>query len=119
MGLPRLRDVPDDFQIPYPVSDKDFVHIIVAMRIFLPDLGLVLSTRESPALRDSLAPLGITQMSAESKTEPGGYLKPGRAKNQFLVSDHGSPREMATALTVLGFDPVFKDWDRAFVGGDE
>ncbi|MCP4679448.1 MAG: 2-iminoacetate synthase ThiH [Deltaproteobacteria bacterium] len=115
-GLPRLHQVPPDFEIPHPLDDRSLVHLIVAMRVFLEDAGLILSTRESPKLREQLVPLGITQMSAGSKTEPGGYGTPGSSTDQFEVADHRSPGDVACALQKIGYDPVFKDWDRT-IGG--
>ena len=61
-----------------PVGDRHLVQLICALRLFLPDAGFTLSTRESPALRDHLIPLGITTMSAGSHTEPGGYARAER-----------------------------------------
>ena|SRR5207245_7295740 len=105
-----------------------------------PDAGLVLSTRESPKLRDGLIPLGITLMSAGSHTEPGGYTGAGREKlhhtkhgrilelgasewatagssaratEQFNIADARSPREVAAQIRKLGYEPVWKDWDAA------
>ena len=117
VGLPRLRDVPSDFDIPYPLDDRSFVHIMVALKVFLEDLGIAISTRESPQLRESLVHLGVTQMSAGSKTEPGGYCLPGAATDQFEVSDERSPAEVAQSLLSLGYDPVWKDWDRGLGRG--
>ncbi|MCP4601316.1 MAG: 2-iminoacetate synthase ThiH [Proteobacteria bacterium] len=116
VGLPRLHHVPNDFKIPYPLNDRSFVHLIVAMRVFLEDAGLVLSTRETPELREQLVLLGITQMSAGSKTEPGGYSSPGSSGDQFQVADHRTPDEVANMLIRLGYDPVWKNWDRVFRG---
>jgi 2-iminoacetate synthase len=101
-----------------------------------PDVGLVLSTRESAKLRNGLIPLGITLMSAGSHTEPGGYTGAGREKlhqtvrgrivgegasewadshatGQFEVSDARSPQEVASLIQKLGYEPVWKDWDTA------
>jgi 2-iminoacetate synthase len=115
LGLPRLRQVPDGFDIPYPLDDRSFVHIIVALRLFLPDAGLVLSTREPEALRDALMRLGVTQMSAGSSTRPGGYgACEEAAGEQFEVADHRSPEEMAAVLLGAGYEPVWKNWDSAF-----
>ena len=74
-----MRPADGGFQPLNPVSDRHFVQLICALRLLLPDAGLVMSTRESAALRDHLLPLGITQMSAGSCTAPGGYAgkKPG------------------------------------------
>jgi len=80
-------------------------------RIALPTAGLVLSTRERAELRDRLIPLGITQMSAGSSTEPGGYEEPGSAGEQFELEDLRTPGEVADRLRELGYEPVFKDWE--------
>jgi len=117
VGLPRLSQVPEEFQIPAPLDDRSFVHIIVALRVYLPDAGLVLSTRERPEFRNRLMPLGITQMSAGSCTQPGGYALGERAGEQFEVADHRSPAEIARELQTAGYEPVWKNWDRVFVSG--
>ena len=119
VGLPRLRQVPDGFDIPYPLKDRDFVHIITALRLFLNDAGMVLSTRESPMLRRHLMRLGITQMSAGSSTKPGGYTDREDAGEQFEVADHRSPKEVAAELLASGYEPVWKNWDRVFTGGGQ
>jgi len=80
-----------------------------ALRLVLPDVGLSLSTREAPALRDGLLPLGFTQMSAGSHTEPGGYSEPSDAEPQFEISDTRTPDEVAGALRTAGYDPVWMD----------
>jgi 2-iminoacetate synthase len=114
VGLPRLRQVPDGFDIPHILGDRSLVNIIVALRVYLKDAGLVLSTRESAQLRDALLPLGITQMSAGSCTQPGGYGIAHDAGEQFEVADRRSPMEMAAALDRAGYEPVWKNWDSAF-----
>ncbi len=115
VGLPRLRQVPEGFEVPHPLDDRSFVHIIVALRLFLPDAGLVLSTREREGLRDAIMRLGVTQMSAGSSTKPGGYgADTDSAGEQFEVADVRSPEEMADVLQRAGFDPVWKNWDNAF-----
>jgi 2-iminoacetate synthase len=94
------------------VGDADFVQMLCALRLLLPDVGISLSTRESPALRDALLRLGVTHMSAGSHTEPGGYAGPSQAHPQFEISDTRSPAEMAQVLRSAGYDPVWKDWER-------
>jgi 2-iminoacetate synthase len=76
-------------------------------------VGIVLSTRESPAFRDAVVPLGVTQLSAGSHTEPGGYTGPSDAEPQFAVADERSPAEVAAVLRSAGYDPVWKDWQRS------
>src|SRR5207249_1509979 len=71
VALPRLRPAAG-FQPTHVVGDREFVQLLCALRLFLPDVGIALSTRETPAFRDGLLRLGVTQMSAGSHTEPGG-----------------------------------------------
>src|SRR5438093_6177056 len=80
ISLPRLRPCAGEFQPLTHLSDRELVQLVCAFRLFLPDVGLVLSTREPAKLRDGLIPLGITLMSAGSHTEPGGYTGAGREK---------------------------------------
>lgn len=136
VSFPRLRPAAGGFQPRHPLDDRDFVQLLCAFRIHFPRVGLVLSTREPAALRDAVAPLGITLMSAGSHTEPGGYTGLGRdslhltvrgralacdtppealATEQFATSDHRAPHEVADRLRELGLDPVWKDWDQSIL----
>jgi 2-iminoacetate synthase len=78
VSLPRLRPCAGGFQTLSKFDDRELTQLICAFRLFLPDVGLVLSTREPQSLRDGLVPIGITLMSAGSHTEPGGYTGAGR-----------------------------------------
>ncbi|HEX2117673.1 MAG TPA: 2-iminoacetate synthase ThiH, partial [Acidimicrobiales bacterium] len=109
VSVPRLRPAAGDFQPARPVTDREYVQILCALRLALPDVGITLSTRESSQFRDAAFKLGVTQMSAGSSTEPGGYAEPGGAEPQFEVSDTRSPSEVAAALRAAGYDPVWKD----------
>jgi 2-iminoacetate synthase len=120
------------------MTDRELVQLVCAFRIMFPDVGLVLSTRESPRLRDGLMPLGITLMSAGSHTEPGGYTGAGKDKlhhtqrgrivelgasewaapemrpqatEQFNIADTRTPQEVAARIRGLGYEPVWKDWE--------
>lgn len=115
ISFPRLRPAAGAFQPMHPVSDRDFVQLLVALRIFLPDTGFTLSTREPASFRDHLIPLGVTSMSAGSKTEPGGYTRDNGAEAQFEISDHRSPDAVAEIIRQKGYEPVWKDWDGAFL----
>ena len=138
VSLPRLRPAAGEFHPPFSMTDRELAQLICAFRITFPEVGIVLSTRERAALRDALAPLGVTMMSAGSHTEPGGYTHQGTdelhrtvrgrivapefengeamvAAGQFEISDGRSPSEVATALRRRGFDPVWKDWDAALL----
>ena len=114
ISLPRMRPAEGDFSGVIPVPDRDFVRYLLALRLHFPDLGLVLSTRESPSLRDNLIGLGITQMSAGSKTEPGGYQGVD-ALEQFQTEDKRSLHELMDVVRKKGYDPVLKDFDRAIL----
>jgi 2-iminoacetate synthase len=140
ISLPRLRPCAGEFQPLTHLSDRELVQLVCAFRLMFPEVGLVLSTREAPRLRDGLLPLGITLMSAGSHTEPGGYTGAGRknlhhtergrvqalgasewaeagpearATEQFNIADERSPAEVAEQIRRLGYEPVWKDWDAA------
>jgi len=115
ISFPRLLHAPPRHTVHYPLSDKDLVQLMLAMRIFLPEVGFNLSTREPADLRDRLIPLGVTMMSAGSSTRPGGYTH--RTEDilaQFDIEDRRSPAEVAEAIRQAGYDPVWKDFDAAF-----
>jgi 2-iminoacetate synthase len=115
VSFPRLRPAAGAYQPPSPVSDVHLVQLMTALRLLLPDAGLILSTRESPHLRDHLIPLGVTSMSAGSRTEPGGYAHETHAEAQFAVADERSPEAVAEVIRRKGYEPVWKDWDAAFL----
>ena len=94
-----------------PISDIDLVHLICALRIALPDVDLILSTREPADFRDRMMGIGISKMSAGSRTEPGGYTQPDDAQKQFDIHDAREPNKVASAIEAHGFSPVWKDWD--------
>jgi len=115
-SFPRLRPANDVHaaQFTHLVADRQLVQMILSLRLCFADSGLVLSTRESPALREHLLRLGITRMSAGSKTNPGGYACQDQAVEQFRVSDTRTAQQVAEMISAQGFDPVWKDWDAAF-----
>jgi 2-iminoacetate synthase len=142
ISLPRLRPCAGEFQPLTQMTDRELTQLVCAFRLFLPDAGLVLSTREPAKLRDGLIPLGVTMISAGSHTEPGGYTGAGREKihhtergrivalaagasewaagggatnatGQFDIADVRSPGEVADLIRRLGYEPVWKDWDAA------
>ncbi len=147
ISLPRLRPSAGEFEPLTQMSDRELVQLICAFRLMFPDVGLVLSTREPPKLRDGLIPLGITLISAGSHTEPGGYTGAGKEKihhtergrivdlaanasewepidrratnatGQFDIADDRTPQEVADLIRRLGYEPVWKDWDAALMTG--
>ncbi len=133
VSMPRLRPAAGEFEPRHPLPDRSFIQVLCALRICFPQVGIVVSTREPAALRDVIAPLGVTMMSAGSHTEPGGYTGQGkdslhqtvrgravtasgeRAEEQFAISDGRSAQEVAARLRELGLEPVWKDWDAAIL----
>lgn len=143
VSVPRLRPAAGEFRPRFPISDRDLVHLVCALRVAFPQVGIVLSTREPAVLRDLLIQVGVTMMSAGSHTEPGGYTGQGREKvhltvrgrtvvppdvvhptnvrkddiatAQFEIGDSRSPQEIAAVLRRNGIDPVWKDWDAALM----
>ncbi len=114
ISFPRLRHTPERFSIPHLVTDKEFVRLLLASRLFLPEAGFNLSTREPAVLRDNLIPLGLTHMSAGSSTRPGGYASHDETLEQFALEDTRKPPEVVAAIRRAGYDPVWKDFDFAF-----
>ncbi len=116
VSFPRLRPSASGYVPLDPVDDREFVQLTTVARLAVPDVGIVLSTREAPRLRDGLVGLGATHLSAGSATEPGGYGEPDEATEQFAISDERSAAEVAAMLRGRGFDPVWKDWSAALAG---
>lgn len=115
VNFPRLRPAENGgFQPNVVMTDKELAQLTFAMRIFDHDVDISYSTRETPSLRDGMARLGVTTMSAESKTEPGGYCTHPQALEQFAVSDERTAVEVCNRLKELGIEPVWKDWDASF-----
>lgn len=109
-SFPRIRENTAQFSPPCPVPDKDLAQLIIALRLFDPVLNLVLSTRENENFRNRMLPLGITSMSAGSKTNPGGYAGE-ESGTQFSISDERPPASLADYLKTQGYEAVWKDWE--------
>ncbi len=112
VSVPRMRPSASGYQPRTLLSDRELTQVVCALRLLLPDAGLVLSTREAPAVRDGLFRVGITHVSAGSHTEPGGYEHPDEATEQFEVADLRGPAEVAGTLRAIGYQPVWEDWSR-------
>jgi 2-iminoacetate synthase len=111
ISFPRLRPHEGIFQPKFSISDPEFLQLICAYRIFDEEAELSISVRESPEFRDNLIKLGITTMSAGSKTDPGGYASDAHALEQFEVHDDRSPAVIEEMIRRQGYEPVWKDWD--------
>jgi 2-iminoacetate synthase len=114
ISFPRIRPHLGGFQPKFPISDKELAQLIWAFRIFDEDVELALSTRESVVFRNNMLTLGITTMSAGSKTEPGGYSKNIDELEQFEVNDNRSAVELEQEIHKQGYIAVWKDWDSSF-----
>jgi len=113
MSFPRLRPCAGEIPPEVSLEDRDLVQLICAFRIFNHELEISISTRESSELRDHLLPLGVTTMSAGSKTNPGGYGE-DESLEQFEISDSRSVSEVSLQLQQSGYDVVWKDWDQSY-----
>ena len=138
VSFPRMRPHAGNYQYQADpdllLNDRHFVQIVCAFRICFPHVGIVVSTREPADLRDALVPLGVTHMSAESQTDPGGYTGAGtddlhltvkgkrvelesnspcsRATEQFTIDDKRGIDEISDMLRNKGYESVWKDWDK-------
>ena len=141
IAFPRMRPYAGNYEYePNPelyLPDRAFVRLITVFRLLFPQVGIVVSTREPAPLRDAIATLGVTHMSAGAKTEPGGYTGAGsddlhltvkgrrvelqtksgceKATEQFQIHDTRSPAEVAAMLRGQNLDPVWKDWDESLL----
>lgn len=96
------------------MSDKELVQLICAYRLLDEDLEISISTREEELFRNNIIKLGVTSMSAGSKTNPGGYAVAPQTLEQFEISDERTPDEIAAIIRKNGYEPVWKDWDKAY-----
>ncbi len=117
VSFPRLQNETGSFEPPCPVSDRKLAQVVFAFRLCLPDVPLVLSTREPVAFRDNMAGNGISRMSVASKTTVGGYHHPVDEPGQFDVCDTRGVEDFCAAIRERGLQPVFKNWDRALTNG--
>jgi 2-iminoacetate synthase len=115
LSFPRLQPQAGNFTAPFPVDEVFLARIMFAVRIVLPEVPLLLSTRERPGFRDGMAGLGVSKMSAGSRTTVGGYggAEP-KTEGQFQVGDERSVPEICAMLRNRGLKPVFKNWDSVF-----
>lgn len=109
ISLPRVKEAVGNFKAEHIVDNKLFAKFIMAFRLFISRGGISISTRESSSLRDNLLPLGVTKMSAQSKTSVGGHNSKDDDK-QFEISDKRNVKELDRDLRLKGYQPVYKDW---------
>ena len=112
ISFPRILPVPGTHFKPHPVSDIMLIKLICLARILFPRVGINLSTRENAELRDYAIELGVTRISAASKTSVGGYTGVSKDSLQFDVKDNRSVGEIISMLKAREFDPILTDWRR-------
>lgn len=111
LSFPRLRAHAGSFEPNFQISDKELLQLMCAYRICHEEVEISLSTRESVRFRDNVMKLGVTSMSAGSKTEPGGYAKENHSLEQFSINDDRSAEEISEMIRSKGYETVWKDWD--------
>lgn len=114
VNFPRMCPSESGFQPNVVMTDRELAQLTMAFRIFDHDIDISYSTRENPEFRAGMMQLGVTSMSAGSRTEPGGYASCPDALEQFHVSDERSPMAVAQSIRSAGYDVVWKDWDQLF-----
>lgn len=110
ISFPRLRPHSGGLEPKVEMTDPDLVQLICAFRLLDEDVELSISTRESEIFRNNIVNLGITSISAESKTNPGGYAVAPESLEQFEISDERPTEEITEMLKAQGLDVVWKDW---------
>ena len=111
ISFPRLRPHAGLFEPNIVMSDKELAQVIFAYRLLDEEVEIALSTRESMKYRDNMLKLGVTTMSAGSKTNPGGYETSPQSLEQFSIDDNRSPSAIAEMIKSQGYEVVWKNWD--------
>ncbi|HOT51298.1 MAG TPA: [FeFe] hydrogenase H-cluster radical SAM maturase HydG, partial [Candidatus Hydrogenedentes bacterium] len=112
ISVPRLEPATgSDIALhpPHAVSDLDFRKIVAILRLAVPYTGIIMSTRETANIRRETFALGVSQISAGSRTNPGGYTEgdPIAVSEQFSLGDHRSLDEVIRDVASLGYIPSF------------
>ncbi len=110
VSFPRIRPEVGGFVPHTVVDDTMLVRLVFAFRLFLPRIGITISTRENANFRDNMVSLGITRMSAGSKTEVGGYSLDEKTEGQFDISDDRSVEQISQMIYSKGYQPIYTDW---------
>lgn len=114
VSFPRLRKIKGIDFVTQTVGNATLIKIICLTRVLFPRVGINLSTREKPKLRDSALGLGVTRISAGSNTSVGGYsiINPEEQEPQFDIEDNRSVQDIIHLLKEKNFDPILTDWRR-------
>ena len=114
LSFPRMRPHEGLFQPNVIMSDAELAQTIFAFRIFDNDIEIALSTRENADFRNNMATLGVTSLSAGSKTDPGGYSVYKGELEQFAVNDGRDVESIFNSVKQQGYEVVWKDWELSF-----
>lgn len=114
VSFPRLRPAEGIIEPNFIMEDSDLLQLICAYRLWNEDLEISISTRENEKFRDNIIPLGVTSMSAGSKTNPGGYIVDVESLEQFETSDERSAQTIAKIISEKGYQPIWKNWDKSY-----
>jgi 2-iminoacetate synthase len=111
VSVPRLEPATGSdvaLHPPHPVGDVNFRKLVATLRLAVPYTGIIMSTRESAHIRRETFALGVSQISAGSRTNPGGYADDERADaSQFCLGDHRGLDEVVRDVASLGYIPSF------------
>lgn len=110
ISVPRVKNADDIDASAFYNTDEAFAKIVAIIRLAVPYTGMIISTRESQAVREKVLPLGISQVSGASRTSVGGYCEPeeeDESSAQFDVSDKRTLDEVVNWLMKLGYLPSF------------
>ena len=111
ISFPRLRPHSGGLDPKVEMTDADLVQLVCAFRLLDEDVELSISTRENELFRNNIVRFGTTSISAESKTNPGGYTIEQQSLEQFEISDERSTEEIASMLISQDIEVVWKDWE--------
>ncbi len=114
INFPRMCPSESGFSPRVVVDDRQLAQLTFAFRLFDHDVDISYSTRESDRFRRNMMQLGVTSMSAGSRTEPGGYASVKDSLEQFAITDSRAPEAVAADIRDAGYDVVWKDWDNIF-----
>ncbi|MBC9798492.1 2-iminoacetate synthase ThiH [Sinomicrobium weinanense] len=114
ISFPRLRPHSGGLEPKVIMTDTDLAQLIFAYRLLDGDVELSLSTRESTAFRNNMIKLGVNSISAESKTNPGGYVVDPKSLEQFEICDERTTEEIAAMIRSQGYEVVWKDWEKGY-----
>lgn len=109
---PRIRPCKGGLKEVIGVNDKQMVQILLAYRLFAPQCGMNISTRENEEMRRHIIPFGVTKMSAGVSTAVGGHTLKNAGTAQFDINDESSVEEIINMIKSVGYQPILKDWER-------